>query len=87
LRPGTDRKAREDVSHDSSELIGYALKSGEVLEVITTNSSGANYRNIVGQVSAGTVLTVDTIANCKISRFNILKKEYVLSAVLKRPSS
>lgn len=63
-----------------------ALNSGEVLEVITTNSSGANYSNIAGPVSAGTILTVDTIANCKISRFNILKKEYVLLAVLKKPS-
>ncbi|MFY7840969.1 MAG: hypothetical protein ACOVP7_11875 [Lacibacter sp.] len=62
-----------------------ALNSGEVLEVITTDSSGASYNNIFGPVNAGTLMTVDTIVNCKMSRLHLLTREYVLSAVLKKP--
>jgi hypothetical protein len=62
------------------------LNSGEVLEVITNDSSGASYGSISGPVNAGTLLTVDTIVNCKLSSLNILTRTYVLWAVLKKPS-
>lgn len=62
------------------------LNSGESLEVITTDSSGASYKTLTGPISSGTLLAVDTIKNCKISTFNLLSKQYILLAVLKKPS-
>ena len=63
-----------------------SLNAGESLEVITTDSSGASYKTLTGPIPSGTLLTVDTIKNCKISRFNLLTREYVLLAVLQKPS-
>lgn len=63
-----------------------SLSIGETLEVITTDSSGASYKTLTGPITSGTLLTVDTIKNCKISIFNLMSKEYILLAVLKKPS-
>ncbi len=62
------------------------LNAGETLEVITTDSSGASYNTLTGPIPGGTLLTVDTIKNCKISAFNLLSKVYILSGILKKPS-
>lgn len=63
-----------------------SLPAGESLEFITTDSSGASYKTLTGPIASGTLLTVDTIMNCKISRFDLSSKEYILSAALKKPS-
>jgi hypothetical protein len=63
-----------------------SLNTGDSLEFITTDSSGASYKILTGPIASGTLLTVDTIMNCKISRFDLSSKEYILSAALKKPS-
>ncbi len=63
-----------------------SLNTGESLEVITTDSSGASYKTLMGPIASGTLLTVDTIRNCKISEFNLLTREYIFLAVLRKPS-
>jgi hypothetical protein len=63
-----------------------SLNAGDSLEFITTDSSGASYATLTGPIASGTLLTVDTIKNCKISRFDLLSKEYILSANLYKAS-
>jgi len=63
-----------------------ALNAGEVLQVITTDSSGSSNKNIIGPISAGTLVVVDTIKNCKISRFDLLTQQYTMLATLAKPS-
>ena len=61
------------------------LNSGEVLQVITTDAAGAQYKDLNGPIAAGTTLIVDTISNYKISRLNLQTKKYTLLSVLKKP--
>lgn len=61
------------------------LNSGEVLEVITSDATGAQYKNLTGPIAAGTTLIVDTINNYKISRLNLQTKKYTMLSVLKKP--
>lgn len=61
------------------------LNSGEVLEVITSDAGGAQYKNLTGPISAGTTLIVDTIINYKISRLNLQTKKYSILSVLQKP--
>ena len=61
------------------------LNSGEVLEVITSDAAGAQYKNLNGPIAAGTTLIVDTISNYKISRLNLQTKKYTILSVLKKP--
>lgn len=63
-----------------------SLNIGETLEVITPDSSGSTHKSITGPISAGTILTVDTIRNCKLSMFNLLTKEYHFTITLTKPS-
>lgn len=62
------------------------LNAGETLEVITSDSSGASYKTLSGPIASGTLFTVDTILNCKLSIFDILTQQYILEASLKRTS-
>ena len=62
------------------------LNSGESLDLISPDSSGSNRRTITGPVSAGTTLIVDTIRNCKLSRFNFQTNEYHFTLTLTKPS-
>ena len=61
------------------------LNNGEVLQVITTDAVGAQYKNLDGPIAAGTTLVVDTINNYKISRLNLQSKKYTVLSVLKKP--
>lgn len=61
------------------------LNSGEVLEVITSDAAGAQYKNLNGPIAAGTTLIVDTINNYKISRLNLQTRKYTALSVLKKP--
>ena len=61
------------------------LNSGEVLQIITTDAAGAQYKNLNGPIAAGTTIIVDTISNYKISRFNLQTKKYTVTSVLKKP--
>jgi hypothetical protein len=61
------------------------LNSGEVLEVITTDAAGAQYKNLTGPITVGTTIIVDTISNYKISRLNLQTKKYTILSVLKKP--
>ena len=61
------------------------LNSGEVLQVITTDAAGAQYKNLNGPIATGTSLIVDTIINYKISRLNLQTKKYTVLSVLKKP--
>lgn len=61
------------------------LNNGEVLQVITTDAAGAQYKNLDGPIAAGTTLVVDTINNYKISRLNLNSKKYTVLSVLKKP--
>ena len=61
------------------------LSSGEVLQVITTDAAGAQYKNLNGPITAGTTLIVDTINSYKISRLNLQTKKYTILSVLKKP--
>lgn len=63
-----------------------ALNIGETLQVITTDSTGSSYKNVIGPISAGTLVVVDTITNCKISRFDLLTNKYTILATLQKPS-
>ena len=63
-----------------------SLNMGETLNVISPDSSGSNYKLITGPISAGTILNVDTIRNCKLSTFNLLTKEYNFTITLTKPS-
>ncbi len=63
-----------------------SLNSGESLDLISPDSSGSNRRTITGPVSAGTTVIVDTIRNCKLSRFNLQTNEYHFTLTLTKPS-
>jgi len=62
------------------------LNSGDSLQVISTDSTGASYKTLYGPIERGSLVTVDTIINCKISKFNYGNKEYVLIVTLQNPS-
>lgn len=62
------------------------LNAGESLVMITTDSSAASYKTITGPIPGGTLLTVDTIRNCKLTWLNTANKTYTLTAVLQKPS-
>ena len=62
-----------------------SLNSGEVLQVITPEIAGTQSKNLNGPIAAGTILTIDTISNYKISRLNLQTKKYTLLSVLKKP--
>lgn len=63
-----------------------ALSSGDSLEVISTDSSGASYKTLYGPIDRGSLVTVDTIADCKLSKFDYQSKQYIIHAYLKKPS-
>lgn len=63
-----------------------ALNTGEILQVITPNVSGAQYKTLNGPIAAGTTIIVDTINNYKISKLNLQTKKYTLLSVLKKPT-
>ena len=61
------------------------LNAGETLEVITSDASGAKYKNLTGPILAGTLLVVDTLEDYKISRLDLQSKKYYILSVLKKP--
>ena len=63
-----------------------SLNAGEILNVISPDSSGSDYKLITGPIPAGTILNVDTIRNCKLSMFNLITKEYHFTITLTKPS-
>ncbi|MDB5232425.1 MAG: hypothetical protein JWN76_3230 [Chitinophagaceae bacterium] len=63
-----------------------SLNTGEILEVITPDSSGSSHKTLTGPIPNGTIIIVDTIKDCKLSIFNLSSNEYNLSATLKKPS-
>ena len=63
-----------------------SLNIGDTLKLITPDSSGSSNKLITGPISAGTLLNVDTIRNCKLSMFNLWTKEYYFFITLTKPS-
>ena len=60
------------------------LNVGESIELISTNGSGSDYKTLIGPISSGTVLNVDTITNCRLNFFNLTNSTYSLSLTLYR---
>lgn len=63
-----------------------SLGDGEKLEVITSNSPRSDYKTVTGPIAAGTLLTLDSILNCRLTWFYVSTHQYSFSAVLKKPS-
>ena len=59
------------------------LYANDSLELITSNTFGAEYKTIYGPVSAGSQFT-DTLRNIRISVFNLTNNNYTLRSALKK---
>ncbi len=62
-----------------------SLLAGETVQLITSNSPSFNSKTLLGPILAGSVITVDTIKNCRLTLYNLENKEYKLYAVLYKP--
>ena len=62
------------------------LNTGEELTVITSNSPSSNFETVLGPITNGTSLTVDTILNCKLTGYFFNENRFSFSASLSKPS-
>ena len=63
-----------------------ALGNNDSLEVITSTAYRSTYKTLYGPIPVGTLLTLDTINQFKVERFNIHTGSYSVTSVLKKPS-
>ena len=54
--------------------------------MITSTAYKSTYKTLYGPIPAGTLLTLDTINQFKVERFDILTGNYSATSVLKKPS-
>jgi hypothetical protein len=63
-----------------------ALANNDSLEVITSTAYRSTYKTLYGPIPEGTVLTLDTINQFKVERFDIHTGSYSVTTVLKKHS-